>query len=159
MLADTTAPIHFALVSALVWNHFKWDARVGHVIGRRLTRRVRSLVGACVPLIQLGHPVLTACWAEARIKTARMTLTIKLDKIWNSCQIANSAPPLSVTDRAITPSAKIRANFVREAQLLCCSRANGERMARVRPHWDSNSRMCGTLGLAAFLLCKSPTIW
>ena len=36
-----------------------------------------------------------------------MTLTIKLDRNWNSFQLANSAPPLSVTDSAIAPSARI----------------------------------------------------
>ena len=46
-------------------------------------------------------------WAEAHIKIARMTLTIKLDRNWNSFQLANSAPPLSVTDSAIAPSARI----------------------------------------------------
>ena len=47
------------------------------------------------------------CWAEARIKIARMTLTIKLDGNWSSFQLANSAPPLSVTDSAIAPSARM----------------------------------------------------
>ena len=46
-------------------------------------------------------------WAEAREKIARMTLTIKLDRNWNSFQLANSTPPLSVTDSAIAPSARI----------------------------------------------------
>jgi hypothetical protein len=49
-----------------------------------------------------------ACWAEARIKIARMTLTIKLDRNWSSFQLANSAPPLSVTGSAIAPSARMR---------------------------------------------------
>ena len=48
-------------------------------------------------------------WAEARIKIARMTLTIKLDGNWSSFQLANSAPPLSVTDSAIAPSARMHA--------------------------------------------------
>jgi len=48
-----------------------------------------------------------ACWAEARLKIARMTLTIKLDGNWSSFQLANSAPPLSVTDSAIAPSARM----------------------------------------------------
>ena len=47
------------------------------------------------------------CWAEARVKIARMTLTIKFDGNWSSFQLANSAPPLSVTDSAIAPSARI----------------------------------------------------
>ena len=53
------------------------------------------------------HGVTLQCWAEARIKIARMTLTIKLDGNWSSFQLANSAPPLSVTDSAIAPSARI----------------------------------------------------
>ena len=48
------------------------------------------------------------CWAEAPIKIARMTLTIKLDGNWSSFQLANSAPPLSVTGSAIAPSARMR---------------------------------------------------
>jgi hypothetical protein len=48
------------------------------------------------------------CWAEARIKIARMTLTIKLDRNWSSFQLANSATPLSVTDIPIAPSARMR---------------------------------------------------
>ena len=35
------------------------------------------------------------CWAEAPIKIARMTLTIKLDRNWSSFQLANSAPTAS----------------------------------------------------------------
>ena len=46
-------------------------------------------------------------WAEARIKITRMTLTIKRDRNWSSFQLANSAPPLSVTGSAIAPSARI----------------------------------------------------
>ena len=46
-------------------------------------------------------------WAEARIQIARMTLTIKLDRNWSSFQLANSAPPLSVTGSAIAPSARM----------------------------------------------------
>ena len=46
-------------------------------------------------------------WAEALIKIARMTLTIKLDGNWSSFQLANSTPPLSVTDSAIAPSARM----------------------------------------------------
>ena len=46
-------------------------------------------------------------WAEARLKIARMTLTIKRDGNWSSFQLANSAPPLSVTDSAIAPSARM----------------------------------------------------
>jgi hypothetical protein len=62
--------------------------------------------------------VLLYCWAEAPIKIARMTLTIKLDGNWSSFQLANSAPPLSVTDSAIAPSARM--NFL-EDNLVCMS--------------------------------------
>ena len=57
-------------------------------------------------------------WAEARIKIARMTLTIKLDGNWSSFQLANSAPPLSVTDSAIAPSARIDSRI--RAELYGC---------------------------------------
>ena len=46
-------------------------------------------------------------WTDAPIKFARMTLTTKLDENWNIFQIANSAPPLSVTDSAAALSARI----------------------------------------------------
>ena len=45
--------------------------------------------------------------AEAPIKIARMTLTIKLDRNWSSFQLANNTPPLSVTGSVIAPSARI----------------------------------------------------
>ena len=47
-------------------------------------------------------------WAEARLKIARMTLTIKRDGNWSSFQLANSALPLSVTSSAIAPSARMK---------------------------------------------------
>jgi len=46
-------------------------------------------------------------WAEAPVKIARMTLTIKLDGNWSSFQLANNTPPLSVTGSVIAPSARI----------------------------------------------------
>ena len=52
--------------------------------------RRQSMLGSGIPLARLS-------WAEARVKIARMTLTIKLDGNWSSFQLANSAPPLSVT--------------------------------------------------------------
>ena len=52
--------------------------------------------------------VTAVSWAEAHIKIARMTLTVKLDRNWSSFQLANSAPPLSVTDSAIAPSARMQ---------------------------------------------------
>ena len=54
-----------------------------------------------------GIPLTILSWAEARVKIARMTLTIKLDGNWSSFQLANSAPPLSVTDSALAPSARV----------------------------------------------------
>ena len=53
--------------------------------------------------------------AEAPIKIARMTLTIKLDRNWSSFQLANSASPLSVTDSAIAPSARMLGRILRLA--------------------------------------------
>ena len=44
-----------------------------------------------------------------------MALTIKLDRNWSSFQLANSAPPLSVTDSAIAPSARIQWHRVHQA--------------------------------------------
>ena len=58
-------------------------------------------------------------WAEAPIKIARMILTIKLDGNWSSFQLANSAPPLSVTDSAIAPSARMHALSL-HAQVYDC---------------------------------------
>ena len=57
--------------------------------------------------LQSARTHQVCCWAEARIKIARMTLTINLDRNWSSFQLANSAPPLSVTDSAIAPSARM----------------------------------------------------
>ena len=57
--------------------------------------------------IALWQSLKGYCWAEAPIKIARMTLTIKLDGNWSSFQLANSAPPLSVTDRATDPSTTV----------------------------------------------------
>ena len=35
---------------------------------------------------------------EARVKIARMSLTIKLNGNWSNFELANSAPPLNVTE-------------------------------------------------------------
>ena len=60
-----------------------------------------------------------------------MTLTIKLDGNWSSFQLANSAPPLSVTDSAIAPSARMdlrqrnpKVFFLRKAT-VCFRSAHG----------------------------------
>ena len=53
-----------------------------------------------------------------------MTLTVKLDGNWNSFQVANSAPPVSVTDSAIAPSARMRAKSKMSTDYSSvCSRA------------------------------------
>ena len=49
-------------------------------------------------------------WAEGNMQVARMTLTIKPDRNWNSFKLASSALPLSVTDSAIAPSARMPVN-------------------------------------------------
>ena len=55
-------------------------------------------------------------WAEARLKIARMTLTIKRDGNWSSFQLANSALPLSVTSSAIAPSARMHKRGPQQGQ-------------------------------------------
>ena len=72
----------------------------GHRNAASITRRRHSTHMAQRPNYQ-------RCWAEAREKIARMTLTIKLDRNWSSFQLANSTPPLSVTGSAIAPSARM----------------------------------------------------
>ena len=62
--------------------------------------RCQSMLGSGIPLTRLS-------WAEAHVKIARMTLTIKLDGNWSSFQLANSTPPLSVTGSAVAPSARM----------------------------------------------------
>ena len=74
-------------------------------------RRPAFMMSECVSLLtcQLAAVLCNSSkgWAEAHIKIARMTLTVKLDRNWSSFQLANSAPPLSVTDSAIAPSARM----------------------------------------------------
>ena len=73
------------------------------------------------PIALNQHAVCWGCWAEARLKIARMTLTIKLDGNWSSFQLANSAPPLSVTDSAIAPSARMVRNELNSDLKICLS--------------------------------------
>ena len=47
------------------------------------------------------------CQAKAHLKIARMTLTINLDRNWNSFQLAKSTPPPGVTGSAIAPSTRM----------------------------------------------------
>ena len=80
-----------------------------------------------------------------------MTLTIKLDGNWSSFQLTNSAPPLSVTDSAIAPSARMlswmlsrepaqlksfpgrspECNLAPVAEILKCLRAFPKGLARI----------------------------
>ena len=76
------------------------------------------------------------CWAEAPIKIARMTLTIKLDGNWSSFQLANSAPPLCVTDSAIAPSARMSCVglFLAHQFILGCGAVSVQRHVSKRAH-------------------------
>ena len=67
----------------------------------------RHVLCVCIALARQRSSSQVKRWAEAHEKIARMTLTIKLDRNWSSFQLANSAPPLSVTDSAIAPSARM----------------------------------------------------
>ena len=77
-----------------------------------------------------------------------MTLTIKLDGNWSSFQLANSAPPLSVTDSAIAPSARMHRSWKQtapeEKQNHQCSGTAwgqwgniGATLATLGPHWGN----------------------
>ena len=66
-------------------------------------------MGATSPQRRIDADDLLDC-AEAHIQIARMTSTIKLDRNWISFQLASSAPPLSVTDNATAPSARMPVN-------------------------------------------------
>ena len=63
--------------------------------------------GPTTPASRASATASADCWAEALLKIARMTLTIKRDGNWSSFQLANSALPLSVTSSAIAPSARM----------------------------------------------------
>ena len=90
-------------------------------------------------------------WAEARIKIARMTLTVKLNRNWSSFQLANCTPPLSVTGSTIAPSTRMREEVLTEhwgsdaqvwalKQHSTCIRSGG--MCRWLAMWRSES-WCG----------------
>ena len=100
-----------AATSVRQWQ-IRWAAWARRLHGSRMHARAlynlkeyvwHAVLGMAVrrPHVHISH------WAEARLKIARVTLTIKLDGNWSSFQLANSAPPLSVTDSAIAPSARI----------------------------------------------------
>ena len=67
----------------------------------------RGLAQSSVSAIHFYVHDKPKCWAEAPVKIARMTLTIKLDGNWSSFQLANNTPPLSVTGSVIAPSARM----------------------------------------------------
>ena len=73
-----------------------------------------------------------------------MTLTIKLDRNWSSFQLANSAPPLSVTGSAIAPSARMPPSLlaVRPLNLVVRRRKKREREGGV-------GTTCGVMGNCA----------
>ena len=77
------------------------------------------------------------CWAKAPLKIARVTLTIKLDGNWSSFQLANSAPPLSVTGSAIAPSARMHSQFEGIRPLL-----NAKIQTPPLPHSRKETKVC-----------------
>ena len=85
------------------------------------------------------------CWAEAPIKIARMTLTIKLDGNWSSFQLANSAPPLSVTDSAIAPSARMLLKLSSRATLNCTDSSVIFRELLLTPEEQATTQTTGSL--------------
>ena len=50
--------------------------------------------------------MLLLCWAEA-LEKLRLRPCGRIDGNWISFQLANSTPPLSVTDSAFAPSARM----------------------------------------------------
>ena len=70
-------------------------------------RQIQQPPEWAVPSAAAADGCVTDSWAEAPIKIARMTLTIKLDGNWSSFQLANNTPPLSVTGSVIAPSARM----------------------------------------------------
>ena len=107
---------------------------------RYLFRLVHHLLQHAARLC--GANLSLLCWAEAPIKIARMTLTIKLDRNWSSFQLANSAPPLSVTDSAIAPSARMR----RLARLLMHS-SQTSASASSKQVWATRASFANTFPL------------
>ena len=88
------------------------------------------------------------CWAEAPIKIARMTLTIKLDGNWSSFQLANSAPPLSVTDSAIAPSARMPTYALGSMAFQALLRKGSFQLEVVHCWRNCNLYLCHSLNLS-----------
>ena len=105
--------------SAWVWELCDSCAKIIFSSGRVACQHLRAHIrGWQFSGTTLGD-ARAASWAEARVKIARVTLTIKLDGNWSSFQLANSAPPLSVTDSVI---AGVRGSFARLQQVPQLSR-------------------------------------
>ena len=87
------------------------------------------------------------------MKIARMTLTIKLDGNWSSFQVANSAPPLSVTDSAMAPSARIP-----EAESFLWSKNKIKKIGS-NPLYNPRTSIVTRVGCAAtgLVLCQRNT--
>ena len=69
-------------------------------------------------------------------KNCKNDLTIKLDGNWSSFQLANSAPPLSVTGSAIAPSARMAClahNHTNSRSVLCKEVPTACRASSPRP--------------------------
>ncbi|MGB1607069.1 MAG: hypothetical protein ACPIOQ_80835, partial [Promethearchaeia archaeon] len=61
---------------------------------------------------RVAAALLRGGWAEAHIKIARMTLTIKLDGNWSSFQLAIIWHRMDLTCTDIAPSAKMKPSDV-----------------------------------------------
>ena len=90
-----------------------------------------------------------------------MTLTVKLDRNWSSFQLANSAPPLSVTDSAIAPSARIVEWTLKHIELNIATKRTSylkERYTKVSKAQDGKKH-CYPEGCAAtsFVQCQCNT--
>ena len=92
------------------------------------------------------------CWAEAPLKIARMTLTIKLDGNWSSFQLANNTPPLSVTGSVIAPSARML--YQRRATTRATHSLGRECFSMLAA---SAGWRCGLLSIALFQTASSAT--
>ena len=89
-------------------------------------------------------------WAEAPVKIARMTLTIKLDGNWSSFQLANNTSPLSVTDSIIAPSARMFPHLtLLEASSNSCGGVLFPASATLGPCVASASREASSIARAA----------
>ena len=77
-------------------------------------------------------------WAEAHIFFARITVTIKLDRNCNSFQAPSSAPPLSFTDNAIAPSARMPVNCEARLHAAVTCKLQVPSWRQISGHTDNN---------------------